>query len=125
MSDHASIRALANRLFDGIEKGDVGVLREVYDPEIAIWHNTDLATQGIEDNLKTLEGFVRHIPERRYLDRRLEVFPGGFVQQHRLEGVRKDGSRVNLHACIVCEVVNGKITRLDEYFDSASLKNFL
>jgi len=32
--------------------------------------------------------------------------------------VRPDGKRVELPACIVCAVAEGRITRLDEYFDS-------
>jgi ketosteroid isomerase-like protein len=124
MSEFDEIRALANKLFDGIESGKVSVLREVYAPDVAIWHNTDLVTQTVDDNVKTLEGFIADIDKRRYEDRRLDVFPGGFVQQHKLTGARKDGKAVSLHACIVCKVKNGRITRLDEYFDSAALEQF-
>ena len=35
--------------------------------------------------------------------------------------VLKDGREVTLAACVVCKVREGKITRLDEYFDSAAL----
>jgi ketosteroid isomerase-like protein len=31
---------------------------------------------------------------------------------------------VSLPACIVCQVKNGRITRLDEYFDSAAVEQF-
>ena len=47
------------------------------------------------------------------------TFDDGFVQQHVLHGVRADGVAVTLPACIVCQVEHGRITRLDEYFDSA------
>jgi ketosteroid isomerase-like protein len=124
MSELEEIRAVANKLFDGIESGNVAVLREVYAPNVEIWHNTDLLVQTVDDNVKTLEGFVGRIDRRRYEDRRLDVFPGGFVQQHKLTGVRKDGVRVELHACIVCKVLKGRITRLDEYFDSAAVEKF-
>jgi ketosteroid isomerase-like protein len=53
------------------------------------------------------------------------VFPGGFVQQHTLEGKRThDDAPVRLPCVIVCAVENGKITRLDEYFDSAHVAQF-
>jgi hypothetical protein len=42
-----------------------------------------------------------------------------------LEGVRRDGARVALEACIVCQVRDGRITRLDEYFDSAAVAKFV
>jgi ketosteroid isomerase-like protein len=124
MDDSNQIKALANRLFDGIEAGNVAVLREVYSPNVEIWHNTDGQVQTAEDNVKTLEGFVSRISNRRYTNRRLEAFPGGFVQQHVLTGTRKDGVAVSLPACIVCKVANGRITRLDEYFDSAAVETF-
>jgi len=68
---------------------------------------------------------VERIVDRLYDERRLNVFPGGFVHQHVLRGTRKhDGVRVALPACVICQVKDGKITRLDEYFDSAGVAQF-
>lgn len=120
-----SIAALAKEFFDSVERGDVAKLQSIYVPDAKIWHNTDELEQTPADNLKTLEGFVARIADRRYTERRLHVFPGGFVQQHRLTGKRtRDGHPVSLTACIVCAVENGRITRLDEYFDSAAVARF-
>ncbi len=125
MSDDAAMRALAKRFFDCVEQGDINGLVACYAPDAKIWHNTDRLEQGPEDNRKTLAGMVTRIDDRVYSDRRLEVFAGGFVQQHVLQGVRRhDGVRVELPACIVCAVKDGKITRLDEYFDSAGVAEF-
>lgn len=119
------IRALAKRFFDCVEAGDIDGLIACYAPDARIWHNTDGLEQGPEDNRRVLSGMVRHIDRRVYDDRRLDVFPGGFVQQHVLRGVRKaDGGAVELAACIVCAVSDGRITRLDEYFDSAQVAQF-
>jgi ketosteroid isomerase-like protein len=124
MDGEKEILSLAKRFFDGIEQGNIGILREVYDPKVEIWHNTDGLVQSLEDNVTTLTGFIGRIADRKYEDRRLHAFPGGFVQLHRLTGTRKDGERVALDACIVCLVRNGKVYRLDEYFDSAAVANF-
>jgi ketosteroid isomerase-like protein len=113
MSDAATLN-LAKRFFDAVEAGDVEALQSIYAPDAKIWHNTDELETSVEDNLATLRGFVRLIRERRYLDRRVVSFPGGFVQQHVLHGVRPDGEAVTLPACIVCAVKDGRITRLDE-----------
>lgn len=118
------IAALAKRFFDGLEQGNIAILREVYDPKVKIWHNTDGLEQTLEDNEATLTGFIQRIPKRQYADRRVHTFPGGFVQQHKLKGTKKDGTEVELDAVIVCEVKNGKVTRLDEYFDSAAVAKF-
>ena len=68
---------------------------------------------------------MRYFTDRIYDDRRLDVFAGGFVQQHVLRATRvRDGAKVALAACLVCRVHDGKITRLDEYFDSAAVAAF-
>jgi ketosteroid isomerase-like protein len=124
MSDNA-MRDLAKRFFDCVEQGDIDGLVACYAPNAEIWHNTDEEIQGPEDNRKTLAGMVTRIVDRVYAHRRVEVFPTGFVQQHVLQGTRKhDNVRVELPACIVCAVKDGKITRLDEYFDSAGVAEF-
>lgn len=121
----AETAALAKRFFDCIETGDLDGLVACYAPGAEIWHNTDGQTQGPEENRATLEGLVRHFADRVYDERRLDVFPGGFVQQHVLRATRsRDGARVALAACLVCRVEHGRITRLDEYFDSAAVTAF-
>lgn len=124
MTDEA-VRALAKRFFDCVEAGDVDGLVACYAPDARIWHNTDRAEQTPAENRATLNAMVARILDREYADRRLQVFPGGFVQQHVLKGTRAyDGVRVELPACIVCQVTDGKVTRLDEYFDSAQVAAF-
>ncbi|MBL8559212.1 MAG: nuclear transport factor 2 family protein [Hyphomonadaceae bacterium] len=113
------IRNLATRFFDAIEKGDVDTVAATYADDVAVWHNTDQLENTKAENVETLKGMVKFSKFRTYTNRRLEVFPGGFVQQHVLEAEGLSGYRLSLPACIICAVSNGKITRLDEYFDSA------
>lgn len=122
--DEAAVRAFAKRFFDAIEQGDVDTLRASYTPDVGIWHNFDGKMQTREENVATLQGMVARISDRQYADRRIEVFQGGFMQQHVLWGTRKDGSRVSLPACIICRMRDGLIFRLDEYLDSAHVALF-
>lgn len=124
MTDEPDIEALAKRFFDCVEAGDIEGLVACYAPGARIWHNTDGQEQTPAENAATLRGFVQRISNRRYTERLLHAFAGGFVQQHRLTGVRGDGVPVALSACIVCTVSGGKITRLDEYFNSAQVAEF-
>lgn len=112
----AEIVALAKRFFDCVEAGDIEGLAACYAPDAKIWHNTDGLEQSPADNVATLQGFVSRISSRRYEERRAHAFPGGFVHQHVLRGVRRDGVEVSLPACLVCQVRDGRITRLDELF---------
>ena len=124
MTSQPEIQALAKRFFDAVEAGDIETVHGCYAPDARIWHNTDGAEQSRDDNARTLRGFARLISNRVYAERRLHVFDGGFVQQHEVHGVRQDGVAVRLTACIVCAVADGRITRLDEYFDSAQVAQF-
>jgi ketosteroid isomerase-like protein len=119
----ADALALADRLVRAIEGADEAAIRAVYAPEARIWHNFDNKEQTVDENLRVLRWMTRILSERHYRVLRREAFPGGFVQQHVLEGALPDGQKFELAACLVCSVENGRITRLDEYLDSAATKS--
>ncbi len=125
MSELNDIRAMATRFFDAIEAGDIATMRGSFTPDAEIWHNTDELIVTPDQTAATLTGMVARIKDREYAERRLTVFPGGFVQQHVLKGRRThDDGEVRLPCAIICKVAGGKITRLDEYFDSAHVATF-
>lgn len=110
----------AERLFTAIERGDVAAIREIYAPDAKIWHNNDGKTQTVDENLAVLKWVVENIGEISYSDARRQATETGFVQQHVLRGrLKGSGKMFELPACIVCTVEDGRITRLDEYLDSA------
>ena len=110
---------LADRLFGAIEAGDIDAVRSLYAPDAVVWHNTDGAEQTVEQNLRVLGWVVEHLADRRYEDVRRAPTTTGFVQQHILRCTRPDGVRVEVPACLVMTVDAGRITRLEEYLDSA------
>jgi ketosteroid isomerase-like protein len=112
---------VADKLFAAIPRGDLEAVRALYAPNAEIWHNHDGVTQDPAANLRVLEWVVRNISELRYEDVRRQATPSGFVQQHVLRGKAPSGKTLELPACIVCRVEGGRITRLDEYLDSAQL----
>lgn len=125
MTQENEIRAMATRFFDAIEQGDIETMRGAFAADAEIWHNTDEAVVTRDQTAATLAGMAERIRDRRYADRKLTIFPGGFVQQHVLKGVRvHDDVEVRLPCAIICRVSDGKITRLDEYFDSAHVAEF-
>lgn len=124
-SDQHDIQVLATSFFDAIEQGNIEKMKNSFTPNAEIWHNTDELVVSPESTAKILEGMVERISNIKYGCRRLTVFPGGFVQQHCLEGNRvHDGEKVRLPCAIICKVESGKIARLDEYFDSAHQATF-
>ena len=122
MSNHLEV---ADRLFAAIMRADVAGVREVYAPHCVIWHNNDGAEQDVERNLQVLGWVTKNIRQLRYEEIRREETPTGFVQQHVLRGIAPNGTPIAIPACIVCRVENGRITRLDEYLDSAQIAPLL
>lgn len=113
---------VAERLFAAIMAGKVDEVRNVYAPDAVIWHNNDNSSQTVDQNLAVLGWVVTHIKNLRYEEVRRQATDTGFVQQHVLRGIAPNGQVLEIAACIVCVVHNGRITRLDEYLDSAQLK---
>ncbi|MFI5315020.1 MAG: nuclear transport factor 2 family protein [Myxococcota bacterium] len=121
MSESESLE-VAEKLFAAIPRGDLEAVRGIYAPAAEIWHNHDGVTQDVAANLRVLDWVVRNISGLRYEDVRRQATPTGFVQQHVLRGSGPGGKPVEIAACIVCRVERGRITRLDEYLDSAQLR---
>ena len=110
--------SVADDLFAAIEKGDIEGVRALYSPDIVVWHNNDGIEQTVEQNLAVLQWVIDNLADRSYDDVRRHEFDGGFVQQHVLR-FTKDGTRREIPACIVATTSDGRITRIDEYLDSA------
>ena len=90
-----------------------------FTPDAIIWHNSDSATQTVDENLAVLGWVVANTSDIAYTEIRRHPTPTGFVQQHVMRGrVKSSGKELRLPACIICNVEHGRITRLDEYLDS-------
>jgi ketosteroid isomerase-like protein len=112
---------LLDRIVVAAEAGDPADLLDIYAEGAVIWHNTDDMEQTVEQNMKVLAGMDRFLTDRKYDERRAHVFDGGVVQQHVLRGTKRStGEPFEMKAVVVVLVEDGKIVRLDEYFDSAA-----
>ncbi|MCE9648046.1 MAG: nuclear transport factor 2 family protein [Parvibaculum sp.] len=115
----SAILALAERFVAAIESGDIEAVKGCYAGDARIWHNFDEVDQTVEENLKVLGWMTRVLGERKYNILRRVAIPGGFVQQHVLTGKRKTGEAFAMPACLVVQVKDGRISRLEEYLDPA------
>jgi uncharacterized protein len=116
------VLGLAERLIAAIVAGDVDAVRAIYSPDARIWHNFDGVEQTVDENLRVLRWLVRSVSSLRYEDVRRQRTEHGFLQQHVLRGSAPNGRPVELAACLICTVAGGRITRLEEYFDTAQLE---
>lgn len=116
---------LCDRFFDAIERKDFATLEACYAPEAVVWHSHDCLYQPRAENLAMLEKSMGGPGKTRYKDRRIRVFEGGFVQQHRIEVTRDDGFVGKMDVCFVAYVRDGMISRIYEYFDTGRVGEFL
>lgn len=105
-----------------IEARSAEGIAALYDDGTVIWHASTNAEQNKAENVGLLEGVFAVCSTIRYRDIRRYPIEGGIVQQHVLCGTFDDGRPFpDLHACMVVKISDeGKILRLDEYFDSAA-----
>jgi len=122
MSEHLD---LAERFFKAIEAGDIDAVKAIYAPDAEIWHNTDGVVQAPADNARTLTWITKNLEGMSYTDIRRSATDDGFVQQHTLVATNRAGQRVEVPACIVVRIADGRITRLDEYLDSAVIEKIM
>jgi uncharacterized protein len=115
------INLLGKRLFEAIETADIDALRDIYAPDVAIWHNFDQAEQGRDDNLRLLGWLSSHVTELRYTEIRRVVIDDGFVQQHVLRGTAPNGTALEVPAMLRVFCKDGRVTRIEEYLDTAQV----
>jgi ketosteroid isomerase-like protein len=111
--------SVAKRLFAAITAGDLDAVRGCYAPDATVWHNTDGVAQNVDDNLRVLGWIAKNVTDFRYEDARCQATATGFVEQHLTCGTSPNGTAFAIPACIVATVVDGLVTRIDEYLDSA------
>lgn len=120
-TDLSAIAAVCEQFFDAIEQGDLDRVTQLYAADVVVWHNADEIATTREENLAVLRRVTAILHDRCYADRRVAVYETGFVQQHVLLGRLAGGEVFRLPACIVCAVHDGRITRLDEYYDQKTV----
>lgn len=128
---------VADRLFGAIEGGDYDAVDDMWADDVTVWHTGDSQDNDRIRALKVIRWFLDNTTKRSYeiLDRR--CFDGGFVQQHVLRATRSNGASgersdginevaIEMRVCIVIRVdAEGRIARIDEYFDPADMAPLL
>jgi uncharacterized protein len=112
---------VAERFFAAVERADLAAVRELYAPDVKVWHNVTGRTQTREQNLELLELFTSRVDARRYEILSRDHFPGGFVQRHVLHGKVASGEPIAASVCIVIYVRDGLIRELYEYLDQEAV----
>ena len=115
------MRSISVRLFAAAASGDLDEMRAIYAPDAEIWHNNDGIVQNVEQSLAVLRWVAANVRDFRYEDVRWQPTPDGFIEQHVVCGTNAKGAPFRMTACAIVTVAGGRITRLDEYLDSAQI----
>lgn len=117
----AAMLALCERFLSAIVRGDIDEVRAIYAPDCVIWHNNTDATETVEENIGTIEMVAKAVRGFRYEQAVRRATADGFIEQHVVRGIVPSGEELRIPAVLICTVRDGRITRLDEYLDSAHL----
>ena len=112
---------VAAQLFRAIESKSVADVAALYDDAVGVWHNFDNAVQNKSDNLKVLGGLTQSVAMIRYEVLERHAVGDRVIQRHDLHCTLANGKTFSVPACIFITVKNDKITRIDEYLDTAQV----
>jgi len=116
----AATERVAQRLTDAIESGDPNAIAACCTDNVVVWHNYDNLEVGFDVVVPMLSTLVARVPGVRYVDVRRYPIERGYVQQHVVRGDAPSG-RLNLPACMIVDVRDGLIARIEEYLDRAAI----
>jgi ketosteroid isomerase-like protein len=111
----SEILELAAALMAAVQRGDIDAVKALYAQEIILWHTNDRVNQTSEDSIRTLTWINKHMKGVRYEELRVAALDDGFVQQHVM---RADSPKVDMPCMLRAWCANGRVTRIEEYFDS-------
>jgi ketosteroid isomerase-like protein len=111
---------VADGLGAAIHARDAAAIRALYADDVIVWHGSTNQAQTKDENAGLLANVFSITSRLEYVDIRRHLVDGGIVQQHRLVGIFDNGRPMpDLQACLVIKVRDGKIVRIDEYFDGS------
>ena len=111
---------LARRFVDAIDRVDLDALRSHLAPDARFWVNIGPTEYSADERLAVLDLERQNLRDHRTDDVRITVTDSGFVAQLTSLGTTTTGEAMRVAVCLVATVVDGRITRVDEYADSAA-----
>jgi ketosteroid isomerase-like protein len=112
--------AVADRFFRSFENGDFATLESLLAADATVWHNDGNGDQSRADNLAVLRTIHAHIDGLRFDAIRCGSCADGVFQHHILRGSLPNGEECSLAAAMFLEISDGRIHRVEEYFDPAA-----
>jgi ketosteroid isomerase-like protein len=109
--------AVAERLTASFARHDLAAIESLYADDIIVWHSHNQLSEAKAQNIQRLARFFENFTSLRYEQIARAPTPAGYVQQHVITGDCRYGGRLAMPVCAVATLRDGRISRLDEYFD--------
>ena len=116
---------LAITFLTAIEEQDWTCLRRICVPGLLIWHNVDRENKIFFDYLPILVEFRRRAAGWKYRETGYWEAGNCFFRQSLLDVRSVDGVDLTVATFIIGEVTADRITRIDEYYNSADIAPLL
>ncbi len=123
-TDPALVEKLATTLVTAITAPQLDLMDSLFSDDFTMWYGISNSSL---DRTQALDFFRRYFPTitLRYDDIVCTPTATGWIQQHLVNTEGADGFKVSdLPVCMVVTVKGDKISRMDEYFDSAQTVGF-
>jgi ketosteroid isomerase-like protein len=117
--DHNDVQATVEKFFSALAAGDLASCEELFTDDAVVWHNFDELEQPKSDALAALSGFAHVQAEFDIIGR--DFVDNTCIQRHVVRLSLPDGSMVTMPAIQRICCLQGRISRIDEYLDSAQL----
>jgi len=111
--------AVARALFDALASDDDVQVRALCAPGFTLRQNGGLA-MDVEMLLHFNRLVHAVVSGFCYEDVVCAATATGFVEEHAVRGTLADGSALALAACVVADIVDGRVTLVREYVDTAA-----
>lgn len=108
-----------DRLYDALGRGDAEGMRMACTPGALFWHSFDQTAQDLDAAVSGWAAIVANSAERGIFDVRRQATADGYVQQHLYVMRTTAGKRVIWPVCLVVQIEDGLVARIDEYIDRA------
>lgn len=106
--------------YGAMQQGDLVSARACFAPGAVVWHNFDRVERNLDETMSDWGGMIAAFPERGLEDvRRIRTEAGSFVQQHLFAVRDAKGERRAWPICLIVEIEEGLIIRIEEYVDRA------
>lgn len=115
---------IAEALFAAFASGDADAARALCAPDMQATQNHGPA-MNVDALLQFSQAVLGVVGNFRYENAVRTTTDSGFVEEHSVRGSLPDGSQLDLAACVVADVHDGRITSLREYLDGSRARGLL